>query len=66
VELEQQVQRDEAAPAQSPAAAGSWRTSGARSSSSGSLTWRCTWHSASKLALRSASAANTKARRIKL
>ena len=24
-----------------------WRTSGARSSSSGSLTWRCTWHSAS-------------------
>ena len=46
-ELEQQVQRDEAAPAQPPAAAGSWRTSGARSSSSGSMTWRCTWHSAS-------------------
>jgi len=34
-ELEQQVQRDdEAAPAQPPAAAGSWRTGGARSSSS--------------------------------
>jgi len=32
-ELEQQVQRDEAAPAQPPAAAGSWRTSGARGSS---------------------------------
>jgi len=29
------------------ATCGSWRTSGARSSSSGSLTWRCTWHSAS-------------------
>jgi len=46
-ELEQQGQRDGAARAQPPAAAGSWRTSGARSSSSGSLTWRCTWHSAS-------------------
>ena len=46
-ELEQQGQRDEAVPTQPPAAAGSWRTSGARSSSSGSLTWRCTWHSAS-------------------
>ena len=29
-ELEQQVQRDEAAQAQPPAAAGSWRTSGAQ------------------------------------
>ena len=49
----------------------SWRTSGARSSSSASLTLWCTWHSirtapAQELALRSASAANTKARRMKL
>jgi len=51
------------------ATCGSWRTSGARSSSSGSLTWRFTWRSApaQELALQiSASAANTNARRMKL
>jgi len=43
-ELEQQGQRDDGAGS---ATWSSWRTSGARSSSSASLTWWCTWHSAS-------------------
>ena len=43
-ELEQQGQRDDGAGS---ATCSRWRTSGARSSSSGSLTGRCTWHSAS-------------------
>ena len=45
-ELEHQGQRDKAG-AGSATACSRWRTSGARSSSSGSLTGRCTWHSAS-------------------